>query len=61
MPDRIIVPVPVLISLAPVPPPLPPSLMTPVTSVERLLPPTVSSFWPRLKVPPPLSEPALSL
>jgi hypothetical protein len=61
MPDRIMVPVPVLTSLAPVPPPRPPSAMMPVTLVERLLPPTVSSFWPRLKKPPPLIEPALSL
>jgi hypothetical protein len=35
--------------------------MTPVMLVDRLLPPTVSSFWPSLKKPPPLSEPALSL
>ena len=61
MPDSVSVPLPVLISQAPVPPPGPPSAMTPVTSVERLLPPTVSSLAPRLKVPLPPIEPALSL
>ena len=60
-PDSFIVPLPVLISEAPVPPPMPPSAMIPVTLVERLLPPTVSSLTPRLKVPPPPIEPALSL
>src|SRR6516225_4567026 len=46
-------PVPVLISEPPVP------VITPLTVVERLLPPTVSWFEPREKVPPPSIEPAV--
>ena len=45
---RVIVPVPTLTSEAPVPPKSPPSLMVPLTAVERLLPPTVSWLAPRL-------------
>ena len=48
-PASVIVPVPVLVNEPPVPPPEPPSAMIPVTLVERLLPPTVSSLAPRLK------------
>ena len=44
MPDRVSVPLPVLTSEPPVPPFTPPSWITPATSVERLLPPTVSCF-----------------
>jgi hypothetical protein len=53
-PESVSVPVPILISPPPVAPELlqseplsPQSLMTPLTAVLRLLPPTVSRFEPR--------------
>ena len=52
-------PLPTLMSEPPVPPDAPPSAMTPLTSVEKLLPPTVSDFEPRKKVPAPSIEPAV--
>ena len=58
-PDRVSVPLPTLTSEPPVPPDAPPSAMTPLTSVEKLLPPTVSVFEPRKKVPAPSIEPAV--
>src|SRR5690348_15471100 len=53
VPDRVSVPVPPLTSEPPVP------RRTPLTSVERLLLPTVSWFGPREKVPAPSIEPAV--
>jgi len=54
-PDNVRVPVPILTSEPPLPE------MTPLTTVDRLFEPTVSSLAPRLKVPPPAIDPALSL
>src|SRR5579871_2613343 len=67
MPESVNVPVPVLTSEPPVDPwatqfePLPQSLITPVTVVLRLLPPTVTWLDPRKNTPSPSIEPALSL
>ena len=52
-PVRVSVPLPTLTSWPPLPE------ITPLTVVERLLPPTVSWFEPREKVPPPSIEPAV--
>ena len=52
-------PVPTLMSEPPVPPDAPPSAMTPLTSVDKPLPPTVSRLEPRKKVPAPAIEPAV--
>jgi hypothetical protein len=53
------VPLPTLTSEPPVPPDAPPSVMRPLTSVEKLLRPTVSVLEPRKKVPAPSIEPAV--
>src|ERR1700730_10275474 len=53
MPDSVMVPVPTLTSEPPAP------RITPLTSVERLLLPTVSWFGPREKVPAPSMERAV--
>jgi hypothetical protein len=59
MPESVSTPVPVLTSAAPVPPPAPPSAMTPVTLVDRPLPPMVSVLEPSRKLPAPSNEPAV--
>jgi len=46
MPDKVRVPVPTFTSEAPVPPDKPPSWITPLTSVDRLLLPTVNHLEP---------------
>src|SRR5258708_15973101 len=53
VPDSVSVPVPTLTREPPTP------SISPLTSVERLLEPTVSSFEPRLYVPSPAIEPAV--
>src|SRR5215470_17963672 len=53
MPDSVMTPVPILTREPPVP------RIRPLTSVERLLLPTVSRFEPREKVPAPSIEPAV--
>lgn len=53
MPNRVSVPLPILVSLPPVPPFSPPSAITPLSVVSRLLPPSVSCLEPRKKLPPP--------
>ena len=58
-PVSVSVPVPILTSDPPVPPFLPPSAMTPLTVVERLLAPTVSCLLPRRTQPAPSIEPAV--
>ena len=47
VPDSVRDPLPSLISDPPVPPEFPPSSMIPLTSVLRLLPPTLNDFEPR--------------
>src|SRR5262249_3636714 len=59
MPDSVSVPLPVLTSAPPVPPANPPSRITPLTVVDKLLPPTVIVFDPRKKVPEPSREPGV--
>src|SRR6202035_5498715 len=56
MPDSVSVPAPTLIKE----PPARPEMM-PLTSVDRLLLPTVSSLAPNRKVPAPAIDPAVSL
>ena len=58
-PVRVSVPVPTLTSDPPVPPFRPPSAMTPLTVVERLLAPTLSCLVPRRTAPAPSIEPAV--
>ena len=53
MPASVKVPVPVLTSVPPLP------SMTPLSVVDRLLPPTVMVFGPSLNVPAPSNEPAV--
>ena len=55
MPDNVSVPLPTLTSEPAAP------AMTPLTFVDKLLPPTVSSFAPNWNKPEPASEPTLSL
>jgi hypothetical protein len=55
LPDKVSVPVPTLTNDAP----LPPSWISPLTVVERLLLPTVSWLEPRKYVPAPSIEPAV--
>ena len=55
MPDSVSVPVPSLTSEPPIP------AMTPLTSVDRLLPPAVSSLAPSWKAPAPAIEPTVWL
>jgi hypothetical protein len=60
LPVNVSVPVPVLTKDAPLPPKVPPSWMSPLTVVERLLPPTVNWLEPRKYAPAPSIDPAVT-
>ena len=47
MPESVSTPVPTFTSDPPVPPDEPPSAIVPLTSVDKLLPPTMSALEPR--------------
>ena len=59
LPESVSRPVPVFPKLAPTPPETPPSEITPVNSVLKLLEPTLSPFPPRKIFPAPSIEPSV--